>query len=156
MGEIPPGKGRRQGPCYVLITEARCSEPWSKFEGRVEEEKRKALASCKKKMTEGCKPTPQKRSRDGRRRLVAFDYAVLYQVCGWSRERVAAEFDGANETDFKLRADAVMEQIHWVADAIELTLRPAAKPGRPRRLWRQMSQHSHSLTGWSCRSGNRP
>jgi hypothetical protein len=77
------------------------------------------------------KAPPAKRSREGRDQYIAFDYLALYQVCGWTCQRIAQEFDNQVE-NITLRAEAVMEQIHWAADAIELELKPAAKPGRPR------------------------
>ena len=80
----------------------------------------------------GFKRRRASRSRDSRHSLVAFDYLALWQVRGWTSEKIAAEFD--NETmKVTLRAEAVMEQIHWAAEAIDLALRPHPKPGRPRK-----------------------
>jgi hypothetical protein len=60
---------------------------------------------------------------------VAFDWLAMWQVCGLTAERIAAEFD--NDLDRNApTAEAIMDQIRWAANAIELTLR---KPtgGRP-------------------------
>lgn len=112
-------------------------EPWVQFETRATAWFRTALESHKRHMSDlaiqhGFKRTLRKRSRDGRHPLVGFDYLALYQVRLWSSERIATKFDTDSE-GFSLRAEAVMEQIHWAADAIDLTLRPPSKPGRPRK-----------------------
>ncbi len=114
-----------------------CGEPWSGFEETAMAEFRAALSSYREQMTSlalryGFQKTPRKRSRAGRHSLVAFDYLALYQVRQWSAEHIANELDTDPE-EFTLRAEAVMEQIHWAADAIDLRLRPPSKPGRPRK-----------------------
>ena len=96
------------------------------------DEFRAALTLYRKYMTSlalkyGLKKTQHKRSRDGRHSLIAFDYLALYHVRGLTSEQIATEFDTDSE-GVRLRADAVMEQIHWAAGAIELTLRPPSRP----------------------------
>jgi hypothetical protein len=80
----------------------------------------------------GYQKSPRKRSWDDRHPLVAFDWLAMWQVCGWTAEQIGAETD--NDLDRNApTAEAIMEQIRWAADAIELTLRPPTRPGRPRR-----------------------
>jgi len=123
--------------CLPRLSWEICGEPWSKFEEKATAEFRLALNSYRKRVTSlalkyGFEKRPRKRSRDGRHSLVAFDYLALWQVCGWTSEKIAAEFD-SDSVGVSLRAEGVMEQIHWAADAIELTLRRPSKPGRPRK-----------------------
>jgi hypothetical protein len=112
-------------------------EPWSTFEKRASAEFAQSLKEYRRQMTKiarshGFEEAPRKRSRDGRNPLLAFDWLAMWQVCGWTLERIAAEFDTALDRKF-LKKDAIMDQIRWAADAIELTLREPTRPGRPPR-----------------------
>ena len=111
-----------------------CGEPWSEFEERARaafDQSLKAYGIHMRELAiiEGFQKSPRKRSRDGRHSLVAFDSLAMWQVCGWTAERIAAEFDN----DLKRNAptaEAIMDQIRWAADAIELTPRRPTGAGR--------------------------
>jgi hypothetical protein len=110
-------------------------EPWERFQARVLEGIRNQMQQYQERITafaleKGYEKIGRKRSRDGRNPLVAFDWLVLWQVCGWTSEAIAVEFD-ANPDDVRLRKDAVMAQIRQAAKTIELTLRPPSRSGRP-------------------------
>jgi hypothetical protein len=114
-----------------------CGEPWSEFEERARAEFDQLLKDYRRRMTglavtHGFKKSPRKRSRDDRHPLAAFDWLALWQVCVLTAEQIGAEFDN----DLKRKAptaEAIMDQIRWAADAIELTLRKPTRPGRPPR-----------------------
>ena len=113
-----------------------CGEPWSEFEQRATAAFHQSLNDYRRRLTElapsyGLEKSPRKRSRDGRNPLVAFDFLAMWQVCGWTAERVAAEFDNGLKRSAPT-AEAIMDQIRWAADAIELTLRKPTGGGRRR------------------------
>jgi len=103
-------------------------ERWDVFENRFSSEVRQFLWEYRKRITalalnKGYKKTPKKRSRDGRHPLVAFDWLALYHVQRKSAEQIAIKYDTQKTRIAGLRRNAVLEQVHWAASAIDLTLR---------------------------------
>jgi hypothetical protein len=67
----------------------------------------------------GLRTTRRNRSRDGRHPFVAFSWLALYQVCGWSYQRIAGLYDSQRS----INREAVRKQVHRAAYAIDLPLR---------------------------------